>query len=69
IAVAIKIWVINTGLQIINPIVFKLMQEVSFSLNKFWDLLIAKDCLQGEISSSKIAHIGDINAFNQFTEN
>ena len=58
-----------TGLQIINPIVFKLIEEVSFSLNQLWDLLIAKDNLQGEISSSSIAHIGDINAFNQFTDN
>ncbi len=58
-----------TGLQIINPIIFKLMDEVSFSLNKLWDLLIAKDNLQGEIISSNIAHIGDINAFNQFKDN
>jgi len=58
-----------TGLQIINPTVFKLIEDVSFSLNKLWDLLIAKDNLQGEISSSNIAHIGDINAFNQFTDN
>ena len=58
-----------TGLQIINPIIFKLIKEVSFSLNKLWDLLIDKDNLQGEISSSNIAHIGDINAFNQFTDN
>jgi len=57
-----------TGLQIINPNVFKLVEEISFSLNQLWDLLIAKDNLQGEISSSKIAHIGDINAFNQFTD-
>ena len=58
-----------TGLQIINPIVFKLIEGVSFSLNKLWDLLIDKDNLLGEISSSNIAHIGDINAFNKFTEN
>ena len=58
-----------TGLQIINPKVFKLIDEVSFSLNKLWDLLIVKDILQGEISSSNIAHIGDINAFNQFKDN
>ena len=58
-----------TGLQIINPIIFKLIEEVSFSLNKLWDLLIAKRNLQGEICNSKIAHIGDINAFNQFTDN
>ena len=68
-------WKINdpylyyTGLQIINPIVFNLIKEVSFSLNKLWDLIIAKDNLQGEICNSKIAHIGDINAFNQFTDN
>ena len=58
-----------TGLQIINPIVFKLIEEVYFSLNQLWDLLIAKDALQGEICHSKIAHIGDINAFNQFKDN
>ena len=58
-----------TGLQIINPIVFKLIEEIYFSLNQLWDLLIAKDTLRGEICHSKIAHIGDINAFNQFKDN
>ena len=58
-----------TGLQIINPRVFNLIEDVSFSLNKLWDLLIAKDSLQGEICNSKIAHIGDIKAFNQFKDN
>ena len=58
-----------TGLQIINPIVFNLIKEESFSLNKLWDLLIATDNLQGEICTSKIAHIGDIKAFNQFKDN
>ena len=68
-------WKINdpylyyTGLQIINPIVFNLIEEDSFSLNKLWDLLIARDNLQGEICTSKIAHIGDIKAFNQFKDN
>ena len=68
-------WKINdpylyyTGLQIINPIVFNLIEEDSFSLNKLWDLLIARENLQGEISNSKITHIGDINAFNQFKDN
>ena len=58
-----------TGLQIINPIVFKLIEEVSFSLNKLWDLLITNDNLRGEISCTNIAHIGDINAYNQFKDN
>ena len=58
-----------TGLQIINPIVFNLIEDVFLSVNKLWDLLIAKDNLQGEICNSKIAHIGDINAFNQFKDN
>ncbi|MDC0498060.1 sugar phosphate nucleotidyltransferase [Alphaproteobacteria bacterium] len=68
-------WKINepylyyTGLQIINPIVFNLIEEDSFSLNKLWDLLIARDNLQGEICTSKITHIGDIRAFNQFKDN
>ncbi|MDC1047174.1 nucleotidyltransferase family protein [Alphaproteobacteria bacterium] len=58
-----------TGLQIINPIVFDLIEEDAFSLNKLWDLLIARNNLQGEICNSKITHIGDINAFNQFKDN
>ena len=58
-----------TGLQIINPNVFKLIEEVYFSLNQLWDLLIAKDTLQCEICHSKIAHIGDMSAFNQFKDN
>ena len=57
------------GLQIINPIVFNLIEEESFSINKLWDLIIARKNLEGEISNSKIAHIGDINAFNQFKDN
>ena len=55
-----------TGLQIINPVVFDLIKDSSFSINKLYDLLIAKHNLQGELSYSSIAHIGDINAFNQF---
>jgi len=55
-----------TGLQIINPVVFDLIKDNSFSINKLYDLLIAKHNLQGELSYSSIAHIGDINAFNQF---
>ena len=55
-----------TGLQIINPLVFNLIKDNSFSLNKLYDLLIAKNNLQGELSHSSIAHIGDINSFNQF---
>ncbi len=50
----------------INHIVFDSINDISFSLNKLWDLLIARDSLQGKILESNIAHIGDINAFNQF---
>ena len=57
-----------TGLQIINPSIFKLTEEKSFSLNKLWDLLIANKNLQGKILYSNIVHIGDINAFNQFND-
>ena len=57
-----------TGLQIINPSIFKLTEERSFSLNKLWDLLIANKNLQGKILYSNIVHIGDINAFNQFND-
>ena len=71
----VKRWKINdqhfyyTGLQIINPAVFDLIDEVSFSLNKLWDLIIARNDLKGEILFSNIAHIGDINAFNEFKDN
>jgi len=57
-----------TGLQIINPSIFNLIDERSFSLNKLWDLLIANKNLQGKILYSNIVHIGDINAFNQFKD-
>ena len=57
-----------TGLQIINPSIFKLTEDRSFSLNKLWDLLIANKKLQGKILYSNIVHIGDINAFNQFND-
>ena len=55
-----------TGLQIINPRIFDLIDESFFSLNMLWDLLIANKKLEGKISHSKIVHIGDINAYNQF---
>ena len=58
-----------TGLQIINPSIFNLIEENSFSLNKLWDLLIASTNLQGEILRSNIVHIGDISTFNQFKGN
>jgi len=54
-----------TGLQIINPSIFNLIDEKSFSLNVLWDLLIANDTLEGKILNSNISHIGDINSFNQ----
>ena len=54
-----------TGLQIINPRIFNLIQEKFFSLNILWDILIANQNLQGKILHSNIYHIGDINAFNQ----
>ena len=57
-----------TGLQIINPHIFNLIDERSFSLNKLWDILIANNNLQGKIQNSSIIHIGDINAFNQIKD-
>jgi len=57
-----------TGLQIINPSIFNLIEEKCFSLNILWDLLIANENLEGKILNSNIAHIGDINAFNQIQD-
>ena len=53
------------GLQIINPLIFDLIEDESFSVNTLWDKLIDNKKLQGKILNSNIAHIGDINAFNQ----
>ena len=61
-------YIYYTGLQIINPHIFDLIQESSFSLNMLWDLLIANKKLEASISNSNIAHIGDINSFNQFKD-
>ena len=55
-----------TGLQIINPHIFKLIEDKCFSLNILWDLLIANRNLEANVSNSTIVHIGDINALNQF---
>ena len=55
-----------TGLQIINPRIFKLIDDKCFSLNVLWDLLIANRNLEANVSNSTIVHIGDINALNQF---
>jgi len=57
-----------TGLQIINPRIFKLMEDKCFSLNVLWDLLIANRNLEADISNSTIIHIGDKNALNQFKD-
>ncbi len=55
-----------TGLQIINPHIFNLIDDQCFSLNVLWDLLIANRNLEANVSNSTIVHIGDINALNQF---
>ena len=57
-----------TGLQIINPRIFKLMEDNCFSLNVLWDLLIANRNLEADVLNSTIVHIGDINALNQFKD-
>ena len=57
-----------TGLQIINPHIFELIEEKSFSINKLWNLLISNENLQGKILNSNITHVGDINAFNQIKD-
>ena len=58
-----------TGLQIINPNIFKLIEDKCFSLNVLWDLLIVSRNLEAEVSNSTIVHIGDINSLNQFKDN
>ena len=57
-----------TGLQIINPLIFDFIEEKSFSINTIWNMLITNKNLRGEILNSNIAHIGDINALNQFKD-
>ena len=57
-----------TGLQIINPRIFKLIEDKCFSLNVLWDLLIATRNLEADVLNSTIVHIGDINALKQFKD-
>ncbi len=57
-----------TGLQIINPRIFKLIEDKFFSLNVLWDLLIDSRNLEADVSNSTIVHIGDINTLNQFKD-
>lgn len=57
-----------TGLQIINPHIFKLIDIKCFSINILWNLLITNKSLEGKILNSNILHIGDINAYNQFKD-
>ena len=57
-----------TGLQIINPRIFKLIEDKCFSLNVLWNLLITNRNLKANVSNSTIIHIGDINALNQFKD-
>ena len=58
-----------SGLQIINPSIFSLIEEKCFSINLVWDLLITNGQLEGKIINTIISHIGDINAFNQIKNN
>ena len=57
-----------TGLQIINPRIFKLIKDKCFSLNILWDLLIANRNLVANVSNSTILHIGDIKSLNEFKD-
>lgn len=57
-----------SGLQTINPLIFDLIKEKSFSLNTLWDILIVNKNLRGKILNSNITHIGDINAFSQIKD-
>ena len=54
-----------SGLQIINPNIFSKIKQYSFSMNLLWDILIKNNQLQGQISSSVVTHIGDINSYNE----
>ena len=54
-----------SGLQIINPNIFSQMKQYSFSMNLLWDVLIKNNQLQGQISTSVVTHIGDINSYNE----
>ena len=71
----IKRWKYNdpllyfSGLQIINSNVFKSFENKCFSINMVWDSLIAKMKLDGEIMSSTLSHIGDINSYHKVNKN
>jgi len=48
-----------SGLQILNPKIFKNFEINNFSINKIWDKLIAKKRLKAKIMNSKLFHVGD----------
>ncbi len=55
-----------SGLQIINPSIFNLIKENSFSINLLWDILIKYEKLEGKICNSFVTHIGDISSYKNF---
>ena len=58
-----------SGLQIVNPIIFKGCNKIKFSMNEIWDNLIKKKKLHGIIMKSNLFHIGDKTTYNKFNRN
>ena len=54
-----------SGLQILNPKIFKNITSNKFSMNKIWNKLILEKKLKARIMISKLYHIGDIKTFNK----
>ena len=54
-----------TGLQIINPVVFKNIKEKVFSINKIWNELIDKDELYVLESNIDFLHVSTLDIYNK----
>ena len=57
-----------SGLQIVNPNIFKMFESKSFSMNLVWNYLILKKKLEGKIMNSILFHIGDKNSYDKINK-
>ena len=61
----IELKYIYTGLQIINPEVFKNISDEVFSINKVWDKLISTNQLFGLESKISFKHVSTLDIYNK----
>ena len=58
-----------TGFQIINRKILEKVKEKKFSMNKVWNDLMIKSCLNGYESKKKFIHLTDIKIYKKLLKN